>query len=314
VLTVTEPSTAGVVAEPKPDVAPIVPDAALLLVALIWGVNIPIMKSGLELVDVFAFNAIRLTVSALVLATLALRERRRGILPSPSLRFHEVLLYSLVISAIYNVCFLLGMAKTTPGNTALIIATVPMWTALIARIFLGEQLAWLGWGGLLTALCGTVIVALQKGDAAVGTEHLIGNMTILGAALLWAGGTVYSRKLLPRISSMQLSASAAVLALPVHLLLSIGHWEGTGPALQTPSLWLMILYSGTLSSGLALPLWNFGVRHAGAAHAAVIQNLIPLIAIVAAWASRGDPVTIPQIWGGILILGGLITMRMTRRS
>ena len=50
------------------------PDASLLGVALIWGVNIPIMKIGLEQVDVYVFNAIRLVISAIVLATLALRD------------------------------------------------------------------------------------------------------------------------------------------------------------------------------------------------------------------------------------------------
>ena len=37
---------------------------------------------------------------------------------------------------------------------------------------------------------------------------------------------------------------------------------------------MIILYAGVLSSGLALPMWNFGVRHTGAAQAAIIQNLI----------------------------------------
>jgi drug/metabolite transporter (DMT)-like permease len=112
-------------------------------------------------------------------------------------------------------------------------------------------------------------------------------------------GPVYSRLLLKYISLLQLSESAALIALPVHLLLASGRHKDSAPEIQSVTLWLIILYAGILSSGLALPMWNFGVRHAGAAHAAIIQNLIPLIAIVAAWFSRGEAATAVQLFGGV---------------
>ncbi len=290
------------------------PDACLLGVAMIWGINIPIMKIALDHsnMDGFAFNAIRLTISAVVLAMFAWRERRRGVLPKGGISWTSIVVYSVMVSGVYQVCFLLGIERTTSGNTALIIATVPIWTALLARIFLSEKLLILAWAGLFVALVGTVIVALQKGDVTASDEHFIGNITILAAALIWSGGTVYSRRLLKRISPTQLSAIAAVIALPVHLLFAVGRYEVSLPALESGTVWLIILYSGVLSSGLALPMWNVGVRHAGAAHAAVIQNLIPLIAIIAAWFSRGETATGSQLIGGSLIVAGLIVMRISR--
>ena len=146
-----------------------------------------------------------------------------------------------------------------------------------------------------------------------GREHLLGNLLVLTAALMWSGGTVYSRPLLQRISPLQLSASAALLALPVHFLLAAHQFENSLASLQSPNLWLIILYSGVLSSGVAQPMWNFGVRHAGASHASIIQNLIPLIAIVVAWVGRGETATAAQLFGGALILSGLVTMRLGRQ-
>ena len=141
---------------------------------------------------------------------------------------------------------------------------------------------------------------------------MLGNLIILASALTWAAGTVFSRRLLKHISPVQLSASGAIVALPIHLLFAAGRYESSLPALQSVSLWLVILYAGVLSSGLSLPMWNYGVRHAGAAHAAVIQNLIPLIAIAAAWITRGESPTWAQIFGGALILSGLVIMRLAR--
>ena len=290
------------------------PDASLIGVALIWGINIPIMKIGLDQMDVYVFNAIRLVISSLVLAGLAIRERRRGILPKPGLTRRRILVYALIVSAAYQFLFLLGISRTTSGNTALIIATVPMWTALLARIVLGEKLLKLAWGGLCVALAGTVIVALQSQNVSSNSQHLLGNLCMLGAALAWSSGTVYSRPMLKQISPMQLSACAAVTALPLHVLFAAGRYGDSWPALQSANLWMIIVYSGVLSTGLALPMWSFGVRHAGAAHASIIQNLIPLIAIVAAWISRGEAVTTPQLIGGSLIVGGLILMRSARHT
>ena len=189
-------STPSVAAESSDSTSTLMSDAALFSVALIWGINIPIMKTGLEQIDVFVFNAIRLVVSAGVLVAFAVRERRQGLKPRPGIGVQQLLIYAATIAGVYQLFFLLGVSRTTSGNTALIFATVPMWTALLAWVLLGETLPRQAWGGILLALVGTVIVALQKGDVAAGNEHLWGNLLILGAALLWSAGTVHSRPLM----------------------------------------------------------------------------------------------------------------------
>lgn len=294
------------------------PDLSLMSVALIWGVNIPLMKNGLDQVDVYVFNAFRLMISVLVLIVFAVRERRRGLVPSPGLKKRSVFIYAVTVSGLYQLLFLLGIARTASANTALIISTIPMWTALLARIFLHEQLKAFAWLGLFTALAGTAVVAVQKGSVSIGSEHFVGNVCILAAALFWAIGTVYSRPLLKQISPMQLSACSAAIGLPLHLCVAgISAWGRTTESLagfQSAYLWLILIYSGALSTGLALPMWSFGVRHAGAAHAAISQNLVPLFAVIAAWFFRGEVLTVPQLIGGTLIIGGLVIMRSTRTA
>jgi drug/metabolite transporter (DMT)-like permease len=307
------PAAAETVEQPHDRGAAFWADASLLGVAIIWGVNIPIMKNGLDRIDDFVFNAVRLTVSALVLAVFAWRERRLRPEYVGRLPWGQLILYSLLVSAVYQLCFLMGVSRTTSGNTALIIATVPLWTALLARIFIGERLHRLAWLGLAVALSGTIIVALQKGDVDVGGKRLWGNLIVLASAITWAASAVYGRPLLKHTSPMQLSAAASLIALPVHIVFAAPSYASSLPALKDVELWLIILYSGVLSSGLALPMWNYGLRHAGASHASIIQNLVPLFAIATAWLMRGEPVTSAQVIGGALILGGLIAMRVTRK-
>ena len=289
------------------------PDLTLVAVAFIWGINIPIMKSGLQQLDnVYLFNAVRLPISALVLTIFALRERRAGVVPDASVTWWQIGIYSVIVSMVYQLCFLIGINWTTPGNTALIIATVPIWTALLAHLFLAESLRVIAWLGLAVGVAGTMIVALQKG-VSLDSGNLVGNLVVLAAALLWAIGTVYSRPLLNKISAMQLASTASIIALPAHFLVAAVNYEpGCFAPLGSPSLWLIVLYSGTLSSGLAQPMWHYGVKTAGPAHAAIVQNLVPVFALLAAWILSSEVPNTAQIVGGALILAGLVIMRWSR--
>lgn len=320
-LSTIEPCTESAASLTSPQVAAAtaaastgwLPELSLLGVALIWGINIPVMKNGLDRMDWYAFNAVRLTLSAAVLAGLAWQERRQRRLPVSTVSRSQIVIYAVIVSVIYQLLFLLGISRATSANTGLILATIPMWTALAARVFLQERLRPLAWLGLLVAFAGTFIVTLQKSDPAQGTFSLVGNLCTLGAALSWAGGTVYSRPLMKTISPTQLSAWSAGLGLPFHIVVAACTSDGQLSPLQQPAVWLTVLYSGVFSTGLALTMWNFGVRHSGAAQAAVFQNLVPVIAILTAWLFRGESVTVPQLTGGALIICGLLIMRRGRQ-
>ncbi|MCA8993117.1 MAG: DMT family transporter [Planctomycetaceae bacterium] len=289
------------------------PDIALVSVSLIWGINIPFMKIALDHLDDYVFNAVRLCVSAAALVVFALREKPLQLAQGERpLSWAQLIPYAVFIAGIYQVLFLMGVSRTTSGNTALIIATVPLWTAIIAYFFGGEKLPFWACIGLLIALLGTVVVAFQKGDVTVSGQHSLGNALVVVAAIIWAAGTVYSRPLLKRISPLRLSALSVVIALPIHLFVAYGRYSENLEPLKSVNLWMIIIFSGMLSSGLALPMWSFGVRQAGAAHASVVQNLVPLVAIVAAFFVRGEAISLGQIGGGVLILGGLSLMRSAR--
>ncbi len=348
-------------------------DLTLLLVAIIWGVNIPVMKVALHKIDAYAFNAIRLVVSSAVLIFFARREFLNGIRPASTLSKRNVFIYATIVSMAYQLLFLLAISRATSADVALIMATVPMWTAIGARFFLKEILPLMAWMGLILAFSGTMIVTLHKAppptidsriagrgevvaetpaqtvpdarllpqadlqatpdsgssDAhSVGTtvhqreseasQRLLGNLFALSAALAWAGGTVLSRPLLGKISPIQLSACSATLGLPFHIIIAlvIG-WDSvpaSAAAMKDVSLVTCTLYSGILSTGLALAMWSYGVKHAGAAQAAMIQNLTPIVAMAAAWVWLGETINSSQALGGGMIIGGLLIMHSSRRA
>ena len=328
-------------------------ELSLLAVAFIWGVNIPIMKIALAMgIDRFALNGLRLVVSAISLLIFAALERRNGNRPNLRKHYFRVLSYAVLVSGLYQLLFLLAVSQTTSADIALIMATVPLWTAIGARFFLNEHLTKLAWTGLLIAFAGTVLVTLQgapvsrstditqSGSATTNTDstninstnttpadtaptdiadtassrRFAGNVIALFAALAWSAGTILSRPVLSLITPLQLAALSTVICLPMHLAVAAPTLPQSLALLSSLTLVLCLLYSGTLSTGLAMPLWSYGVRQAGAAHATMFQNLSPIIAVVSAWLILGEALSPSQAVGGSLILGGLFVMRRARHA
>ena len=296
-------------------------ELSLLSVAIIWGVNIPIMKIALDMgIDRFSLNGLRLVVSAASLLIFATIERRSGVVPDLRGRWPRILCYAVLVSGLYQLLFLLAVSQTTSADIALIMATVPLWTAIGARFLLREIRGRLAWTGLLVAFAGTVLVTLSGSadnsdanvDAVVARQRLVGNIIALLAAIAWSGGTILSRPMLKSITPLQLAAISTVICLPMHLGIAWQSLPSGIARLSSIPLFSCLLYSGVLSTGLAMPMWSYGVKYAGAAHATMFQNLSPIVAIVSAWLILGESVSTAQAFGGALILGGLFIVRGAR--
>ncbi len=316
-------------------------DLALLSVALIWGINVPIFKFAIERVDKFHFNATRLIFSAVTLAICAWLESRKyrsdanahaaaiadktadrppTNQPSKSkVNWTLVVIFCFTTGFFYQFLFLFGMDRTSSGNAALILASMPMWTAIIASLFSDEKLGKLEWLGLSITFCGTIIVILQKEnpqslqDFGFSIALLAGNLLMLSAAIAWSAGTVVGRGILKHsIKPIFLAFLACGMTLPLHLLIS-NSLSPMPARLWEPDILACLIYSGVFSTGFSYAMWNFGVSRVGAAHAAVFQNLIPVISLIVGFTVLGEVPLVGQYLGGFLIIGGLVTMRASSR-
>lgn len=287
------------------------------MVALIWGVNIAVMKLAINEISPFTFNAIRLTLSALTLAAcvwLENKTRRTGFTgqaPNAMRKWITIVAFGIMTGGVYQIIFVIGMDMTTAGNTALIMSAMPMWTAILSFVWLREKLG-LAWIGLILAFTGTVIVTLGNGNMGFGSEYVKGNLMILIASLAWACAAVISRPMLSFISPIRLAFYATIGTLPIHFLMPGAITGMQSSSISDPKIIMVIIYSGVFSTGLAYAMWNFGVQQLGPSHASVYQNLVPLIALLSAWFFLDEHISAFQITGGTLILFGLFVTRRLR--
>ena len=292
-------------------------DAALLSVVVVWGVNFPVLKWALAALPPHVMNVFRFAVSAVVLGALyAWRQRSAQASALAPVHSHalQLIVLGLLGYVAYQVCFIVGIDHTTSGSAALIMASTPIWTALLSRISGYERLPAAAWVGLALSLVGTALVVVAGArSAGVGAGTLYGNALMLAAAVLWGAYTAYNTSVVHDVSPTGATFFSILVALPFLGGISVPSWEAVDWARMDVWVWTAIVFSGGLSTGIAFVIWNTAVRNVGASNTAVYSNLVPLVALVGGALFLDEAVTLAQVGGGVLILSGLLLVRRARR-
>ncbi len=285
-------------------------ELALLATVVIWGANVPFLKIALREVSTSQTNAIRYTFGTIALGIFALRELRRA-----ERSFTEVVrLYGLPLAGLgfvgyflYQEGFIYGVKHTSSASAALLMATSPLWTAVIAHTLGLQKLRAAGWVGLVVALAGTALVATAKESA--GTDSALGNVVLLFASVAWSVYTALSGRLKKLVPPGTGAFVGMLVALPCLYLVAAFQpgWHPLGEISRVT--WATLFFSGSLSVGLTFAVWNAAIGHVGPSTTAAFSYLTPLITAVTAYFLIGEPITRPHVFGGLLLLGGLVWMR-----
>ncbi len=281
------------------------PTTAIVVVALLWAANFWISKPVLAVIDPLVFNALRFTLATACLAPLVLRDLHR-VPRAPAIAL------GLAGHFTFQTGFILGLADTTTGSAALMGATAPIWIAVLATVFLREPCSRREAVGLGVALAGTALVTLSGRDLELGEHALRGNLLTAVGAFGWAAYTAFSRPLLARAGALPFTFVSMLAAVPALVAVA---WPnrprtpdgGTLAALAALEfeVWLAIVYSGALATGLAYALWNWAVKAVGAVRVGLVSYLVPVVTLVGGVLLLREPVTLRQLVGGALVLGGL---------
>jgi drug/metabolite transporter (DMT)-like permease len=291
-------------------------DLLLLVTVFFWAINLIVIKNviGGALAPI-AFTALRFTLAALILLPLlrSLTPAERAV--SSSDRW-KIIGLGLVGNSLYQVFFITGLANTSPTNAALILATPPIFIALIGAVFKLEKLTWLAWLGIFMSFGGIALVILGNAptETADSAAHsLFGDFMTLGAAIMWALYTLLAAPVLKRHAPLKVTAlTVSVGAVPL-LVLATPAFLSTDWSNVSAAVWLGVLYCGGVAIALGYILWNRGVQQVGAARTAVYSNLTPVLVALLARLVRGDAVTVYHVAGAIIILTGITLTRLGRR-
>ena len=284
-------------------------ESALAMMVLVWGVNFAVVKHALAVFEPLAFNALRFVVAS-VFVGIVLRVQGALILPE---RRHlaRIVGLGLLGNVAYQMCFILGLARTRAGSAALILALTPILTAFFSMLTGHERPGWRTWAGAALSVLGIGLVT-GAGALLEGHDALVGNLILVFAAAVWAVYTVGSRPIVERYGSIQTTAwtlwvgTAGLVLLGIPALLR-QQWDVIGA-----EAWGGLLFSALFAIGLAYLIWYRGVERIGNTRTAIFSNLTPVVAMIAAAILLKESPTGWAVLGAGLTLGGVMVVRADR--
>lgn len=284
----------------------------LAAVLTLWALSFILNDVALRSLEPATVVAGRWSVTAM-LTLLLLAQRRQVDAFGAALRrdgraffllslFGVTLLYGLQIS---------GQARTSTVNTGLLANTVPIFTALLAMIFLHQRLRPVGWAGIVLAMIGAWVVSTGGLRLDVNPATALGDGLVLLSSLAAALYFVYGAQLLQRYPALLVTAAAATLGaltlLPVALLAgrgSVWTWQAVAAVIALG-----------VGPGLLANLWWWEtVEWLDASRAAIYIYLIPLLTMLFAVLLLGETVGPAQLGGAALLLGGVWLAERSRRQ
>lgn len=277
----------------------------------IWGSSFLFMHLGAAEFGALPTAGLRVTLATLFLFPIMVQ---RGHWPALRAHWPRVLLAGVINSAIPFALYAWAVLHITTGLASILNATVPLFGAIIAWLWLGERIGRLRSFGLALGFVGVALLAWRAPGGAAGKSDLAqwAVLACLGATLFYALAASYARRYLMNIPPLatatgsQLGA-ALFLALPTALT-----WPEQMPGLQP---WLAVIALSLMCTGIAYILYFRLIVTAGPSRAVAVTFLAPVFAVVYGVIFLSETVTLWMMGCAVVIvLGTLLSTGLIKRS
>jgi drug/metabolite transporter (DMT)-like permease len=277
----------------------------LIATATIWGGTFVAGRLLAQQMGPYSAAFLRFAVASVCLYIFVLRTHGK-IPPLKKRQILPALLLGLTGVFSYNVCFFSGLKTVTAGRASLIIATNPVFIALLASVLFRERLSALRLAGIALSVTGAATV-IGHGHPQMVIQGGLGRgeLYILGAVASWVAysliGKAAMRDLSPLVAVTYSCMIGTLALLPPALM------EGVlGGLRHYPwSAWLSILYLGLMGTVMGFIWYYEGIKAIGPARAGVFINIVPLSSVLLAFFLLHEPVDISLLAGAVLIITGV---------
>jgi drug/metabolite transporter (DMT)-like permease len=278
--------------------------------ALIWGTSFLFIK--IAVADVSPYVLVVFRVFFAIVATLIMMRIYRSKIPRKPRYIWIFAVLGLLNVAVPFILISTAEEAIPSGMASIMNSTVPLFTLLIASVFLKEERAtWLQSLGLVIGFGGIVVL---MSDRLVGglNAPLRGLIFMLIAALCYASSVIFARKFLKGDDPVIQSMGQMVWAM---LFVSVAAFT-QDPSFRLPSqplTWVLLIVLGLVNSGLANLLYYSLLNSVGPTRTVLVSYAFPLIAVLLGVIILDEPFGWRQVLGGMLIIGGVVWVNSTRR-
>jgi drug/metabolite transporter (DMT)-like permease len=288
--------------------------AGLVTLYFVWGSTYIGIKIAVESMPAFVMASGRFLLAGLLLLGWCVFREGTVVLRISRVELRD----SFVVGALLlgGGMGMVALAEQTipSGITALLIALMPVWVAVLGRIVFGERLPRIVVVGIVVGLVGVLIlVAPTGGSLALDAGGLA---AVLISPICWASGSLYSshRASLPRLplvaTAIQMLCGGVVLAV---MALVSGEFSGFSLGAVTTASWLGFLYLVTIGSGIGYTTYVWLLRVAPLPKVATYAYVNPVVAFVLSAIFLGEDLSGRTVVAATVIVAA-VALIVTARS
>jgi drug/metabolite transporter (DMT)-like permease len=284
---------------------------ALGTVYLVWGSTYLGIKFSIETIPPYLMGSLRFLVAGGVLFLIASRtgERANGQLGWPQWRATLFIGAALLLGG--NGGVILAEQYVPTGIVALLVATSPLWMAVIDRVIFGRRLEPLVIVGLVVGFAG---VAFLIGAPGAGRITLIGAALALAAPISWAAGSVFSRHVQlpsrPLVSaSMEMLWAGVLFAIGSVLTGELGRLHLHSVSRTSIVALIYLIVFGSLV-GFSAYIWL--LRAAPLSLVSTYAYVNPVVAVVLGAMLLGEAINLRVLAAGGIILAAVALIVVAR--
>lgn len=259
-----------------------------VLLAAVWGSSFMFMRLGVTEFGALPTAGVRVAIAALFLLPVLLHQGQ-----GPDLRRHwkSTFFVGLLNSAIPFACYSFALLSISTGLSSILNATVPLFGALIAWIWLRDQPTGSRALGLLIGFAGVALLAWEKASFKPGASGVATGWAVLAcllATLCYGISASYTKRYLTQLPSLVTATGSQIGAALGLALPTIWFWPEHTPSLQA---WLALLVVGIVCTGVAYILFFRLINQIGPAKSLAVTFVVPMFAVLYGVVLLGEAVT-----------------------
>lgn len=281
-------------------------NAAAATAAVLFGASVVAVRIAVRDVSPMALAFLRFGQGTLVLAV-GLALFRRDLLRVARRDVPYLALLGLIFYAIFPVTFNAGLQYLEASQAALLLATMPLWTMLLARSVARERLTPRQVGGVALSVAGVAIVMADRG---LGRVSVIGDLLLSATAFCGAVYNVMARRALATYHGVTVTFYAMLVG-SLLLAPSLAGQRLDGLPRETLAV---VAFLGVFGGALAFTLWTAALRRLSPTEVAVYINLNPLAASLLAAAVLRERLTPAFGVGFVAVASGVLVVSWRRAT
>lgn len=272
-----------------------------ILLAAIWGSSFLFTRLSVGEFGPLPTAAVRVAIAAAFLLPLVLL---RGLGPTLVKNWRHVFLIGMFNSGIPFACFAFALLSITTGLSAILNATVPMFGALVAWVWLKDKPNHSRLLGLVVGFAGVAMLAWDKATFKPDASGLAPGWAVLAcllACVCYALSASYTKRYLTGLPPLVTAAGSQIGATVGLALPALWLWPESMPG---TTAWLALLAVGVLCTGVAYILYFRLIENAGPARALAVTFVIPVFAVFYGALFLSEAVTLWMLLCAVIIICG----------